>query len=125
MMVDHQAVARRHHGSREEGPRGQPGIGKKWVRRSVTFHTCQPVKNEGKNQHSDERLKNCPQPAQQGLAIADLNVPPDQEGKELPVKVYFLKINSLPAFTRPDGQLERGGHLAPGAVQNVTCEIKG
>ena len=83
------------------------------VRRSITFHTRQPIEDEGENKHRYQRLEHRPQSAQERLAVANLNVAPYQENEQLSIEICLFEINGLPAFTRPDSKLERGGHLAP------------
>src|SRR5205814_4223216 len=69
LLVSNQAVARLGNGSGKKCPRRQPTKCKKFVRRSITFHMCQPVEYEGENHHRDERLQNGPQPSQERLSI--------------------------------------------------------
>lgn len=52
-----------------------------------------PIKDEGKDDHRNKRLKYCPENPQCSLLVAHGNVAPSQHQKKIPVSPQFLPVD--------------------------------
>ena len=66
-------------------PRQERRIVKNWIWQSIRWEFCQSAKNQTKEQHGQERLKQSPSHTYDRLFVSDLDVAPDEENKKFTV----------------------------------------
>jgi hypothetical protein len=98
VLVGDQAVTGGRQGIREELPRQEGREGEKWVGEAVGRQLGETAENDAESCHGQNGLQDDPGGAQNGLAIADLDVAPGKEKKHFTITPKFLKVQSLPAF---------------------------
>src|SRR3989304_10139633 len=84
----------------EKGTVSENGIGHP-IRRNLG----EPAEENTEDHHGEKGLNDCPGSTEDGLFVADLDVPPDQEVKELPV---FPKVGGLQRHPAPRGADDDG-----------------
>lgn len=75
----------------KEGPGKERGVRKDGVRDPVRRDLSEVPEENGEHHHREKRLDDCPGRAQDSLFVPDLEVPPGQEVKQLPVTPDVLQ----------------------------------
>jgi hypothetical protein len=77
LRITHKADTASGNSRAEKDPHQQAAVNEQQIRRSIGRHAKQNTEEDCEDERSQDRLKNHPGNAQQGLFVAHLNVSPD------------------------------------------------
>ena len=95
VRVGNQAVAGLGERAGKELPGKHGGKDQDWIRDAIGGQFCESAKNETENNHRQERAQNGPENPDDCLLVADQNVAPCQERKELAVAPKVRPVVAL------------------------------
>src|ERR1019366_9878938 len=85
-------------------PGKQRAVVKNWIGQPMRIHLGQFSEEKTENNHGHKRLNDSPGGANGGLLVANLDVAPDKEVKQLASRPQLLEVDIEPPVGRDDAQ---------------------
>src|SRR5690606_916114 len=100
--IDDETGAGVGHRIGKVGPGDEGDEGENRVGNAVGRNAGEASENDRENDHRENRLDDRPADSEDGLGVADFDVAPDEEVKQVAVSGEFLEVDQLPAAFRFD-----------------------